>query len=313
MTVNSVLSQTSRQSGGRCVGGPVCRHVFHLLALSVVGLLASAALISGAGASPGTPADIAGLVGKADIDGPRIARADTFADTLGDTLRVREGYRLADPHPAGSPGAGDAASSGRTARHHAAWVDSLRVRLFGDRDHDGYYRGFRLDIDVDTDAASADVYAVLYLQLDGRPLRALHTTASFLVRGNRSSDEYTVEIELLDNYRAGSYDIAIDIVDAGSGRLLDGVSSSQFSNLGGLPLEAPDGGAYGYYDDDPPYHDDDYVAVSYTGSAGRLLLLGMLLTALRRRILASRHPRSTACRDTTRPTPPRSTRRPRSG
>ncbi len=265
-----------------------------------------------------------GLLGMASplVAAPQsqLAAPETLAETVSDTLRVREGYRFEDPLFAETPGAevalpglpmpqgrssgeGDSRSAGDARHLGAAWVSALRVNLIGDRDGDGYYRGFRLDIDVDTDASAADVYAVIYLQRSGSRLQTLHVTRTFTILGTRSSDEYTLDIELLDDYRAGRYDLAIDIIAAYDGRLLDAVSVNEFTSLGGLPLEAPDGigsclGAGfddDYYDEFPdsndpvcghafdyPQHQGAY-EVAYAGSTGGGLLLALSCLLFSRR------------------------------
>ncbi|MEQ8206715.1 MAG: choice-of-anchor H family protein, partial [Woeseia sp.] len=49
------------------------------------------------------------------------------------------------------------------------WFYDADVILFNDFDNDGYFHGIDLLFDVDTFFDAADVYAVVYLSLDGGP------------------------------------------------------------------------------------------------------------------------------------------------
>jgi len=202
------------------------------------------------------------------------------------------------------------------------WVADVGALLFSDTDHDGYFAGFSVSLDVDVEWGFADVYAKIYLQPNGDELRFLHATNVFTVYEREASDRYRVDIDLIDNYPAGDYDVIIDLVDASNNHLVDSVSYLTHRNLDNLPLESADYQPYSPPREEPvhvedmkphgdapvdnhepdaeeheddEYYDDDNSSirvVEYGGSMGILTLamLGMAGAArLRRRALALVH------------------------
>ncbi len=158
-----------------------------------------------------------------------------------------------------------------------AWITEIGTRLFRDDDNDGYFAGFSLNIDADTRYSFTEVHAVIDIQRPFGEREFLHRTSRFSLYGDSFADEYRVEIALARNFPAGEFNLFIDLVDSNSSRVLDRVSSSEFSNLYALPLESED------FDREPnsspgpqlnPQNDDVRV-VEYSGSSGILLLLLM--------------------------------------
>ena len=97
--------------------------------------------------------------------------------------------------------------------------------------------GIDLLIDADTVWTSADVYAVLYLSLDGGPWNEYAVTEDFRIAGARAEDEYVIVTELQSGYPSGDYDLLIELFSTDSGEFLADFGPEANSDLGFLPLE----------------------------------------------------------------------------
>lgn len=117
------------------------------------------------------------------------------------------------------------------------WFYEADVILFADYDGDGYYYGIDLLFDADTTYLSAEVYAVVYLSYEYGPWNEYASTEDFSLFGATSSDEYTIETELVSGYPTGSYDILIELFDAYDGSFLASIGPEDTSELSYLPLE----------------------------------------------------------------------------
>jgi len=120
------------------------------------------------------------------------------------------------------------------------WFYMADVILFNDHDNDGYYHGIDLLFDADTYYTSAEVYAVVYLSLDGGPWNEYAATEDFTIFGTTSDDEYVIVTELLEGYPSGSYDILIELFDAYDDSYLAYFGPDDTSELAFLPLEDAD-------------------------------------------------------------------------
>lgn len=120
------------------------------------------------------------------------------------------------------------------------WISDIGTLLYKDADRDGYFSGFSLTIDADTHYSHAEVYAAIDMQLPQGARERLHTTGTFHLYGNSITDEYRIDVELVQNYPIGHYDLFVNLVDAYDHTVLDTVDASEFSNLAGLPLESED-------------------------------------------------------------------------
>jgi len=147
---------------------------------------------------------------------------------------VTNGQRPRTTTDAGKPGSG--VQSARSGSGDF-WFYSVDLVLFGDDDRDGYFYGIDLLFDADTIWSSADVYAVLYLSLEGGPWNEYAVTADFRINGTSSDDEYVVVTELQSGYPAGSYDILVELFDSVTGDYLADVGPEDTSELGYLALE----------------------------------------------------------------------------
>ena len=120
------------------------------------------------------------------------------------------------------------------------WFYTADVELFNDRDNDGYFHGIDLLFDADTYYTFADVYAVVYLSLNGGPWNEYAVTEDFTLFGTSSDDEYIIITELISGYPAGSYDILIELFDAYDSTFLAWYGPEDTPELAFLPLEDAD-------------------------------------------------------------------------
>ncbi len=117
------------------------------------------------------------------------------------------------------------------------WFYTADIELFADEDRDGYYHGIDLLFDADTIYTRAEVFAVIYLSLDGGPWIEYAETETFTIWGAGSSDEYVVVTELLDGFPTGSYDVLIELFDTWDGRFVADFGPASTPELSYLPLE----------------------------------------------------------------------------
>ena len=153
------------------------------------------------------------------------------------------------------------------------WIYEADVVLFNDDDGDGYYYGIDLLFDADTIYTSADVYAAVYLSLDGGPWNEYAVTDDFTIFGTSATDEYVLVTELASGYPTGDYDLLIELFDAFDGSFLASFGPEDSSELSFLPLED-------FNRDDPGF--DVPITVSRGGGGGAagfwlLAMLGLIL------------------------------------
>jgi len=117
------------------------------------------------------------------------------------------------------------------------WFYSADVLLFNDHDVDGHYHGIDLLFDADTYYDEAEVYAVVYLSLEGGPWNEYSVTDNFLLFGSSADDEFNIVTELVSGYPTGSYDLLIELFDGYSDAFLASYGPVDTSELAFLPLE----------------------------------------------------------------------------
>ncbi|MEM8983754.1 MAG: choice-of-anchor H family protein [Pseudomonadota bacterium] len=117
------------------------------------------------------------------------------------------------------------------------WIYSAFTDVQFDDDRDGFFTRLILDFDADTIFSSADVYAVLYLSLEGGPWNELTVTDVFTIFGAGAGDEYFVDTDLISGYPTGSYDLLIELYDAFDGSLVAEYGPNDALDLFDLPLE----------------------------------------------------------------------------
>ena len=133
--------------------------------------------------------------------------------------------------------------------HEFSFADAY-VDLLYDEDYDGYYSEFRVTFDADTVFNYADVYAELYLSLNGGDWELYHVTNIFEIRGFSSYDDYSVTTYLTTGYPPGSYDILIDLIDTYDNSYVATISADDLYSLSDQPLEDATYEDSVYYDSD---------------------------------------------------------------
>ncbi|MEL6300729.1 MAG: choice-of-anchor H family protein [Pseudomonadota bacterium] len=157
------------------------------------------------------------------------------------------------------------------------YVFDAFVNIRDDFDFDGFFTRVELTFDVDTIYNSADVFAVLYLSLEGGPWTEYGSTEDFRIFGTSGGDEYFYDADLVSGFPTGYYDVLIEIYDAFDGRFVAEFGPAESAELFDLPLES--------ISLDGP--NEPVVVVSNegggaTGVAGLALLMGLLGLARRR-------------------------------
>ena len=150
---------------------------------------------------------------------------------------IVEGDRSATKQSRGQSKAGSSASMSPNADF---WFYSADVVLFNDHDQDGYFYGIDLLFDADTYYSFAEVYAVVYLSLEGGPWNEYAATENFDIFGASGDDEYVIVTELLSGYPSGSYDILIELFDTFDNAFVASFGPVDTSELAFLPLEDAD-------------------------------------------------------------------------
>ena len=117
------------------------------------------------------------------------------------------------------------------------WFYLADVELFDDFDGDGHFSGIDLLFDADTIFSRAEVYAVVYLSLEGGPWTEYAETETFVINGTSGSDEYVIVTDLIAGYPTGSYDILIELFDAFDNAFVADMGPDNTSELAFLPLE----------------------------------------------------------------------------
>ncbi|MDH3531454.1 MAG: choice-of-anchor H family protein [Gammaproteobacteria bacterium] len=160
------------------------------------------------------------------------------------------------------------------------WFYSADVLLFNDNDDDGYYHGIDLLFDADTYYDFAEVYAVVYLSLEGGPWNEYAATENFTLSGASADDEYVVVTELVAGYPSGSYDLLIELFDTFDGSFVASYGPVDTSALAFLQLEDAER--------DAPQVSTT-VIVTEQGGGGSLGWLGLLTLLIVARRAAARH------------------------
>ncbi|MBT8077025.1 MAG: choice-of-anchor H family protein, partial [Gammaproteobacteria bacterium] len=180
--------------------------------------------------------------------------------------------------PGNAPGKAElsAGVNSQSAVSNDFWIYDADVLLFADDDGDGYYYGIDLLFDADTLYSSADVYAAVYLSLDGGPWNEYAVTEDFTIFGTSATDEFVLVTELASGYPTGEYDLLIELFDAFDGAFLASFGPEDTSELAFLPLED-------FNRDDPGFDVPVVVSSGGGGGAAGFLFLGMLGLILWRR------------------------------
>lgn len=168
------------------------------------------------------------------------------------------------------------------------WISDIGTLLYLDDDQDGYFSGFSLSIDADTDYAHADVYATIDIQRTAAVRERLHTTRPFSIYGNSIADEYRIDIELVRDYPIGDYDLFVSLIDGNDHSVVDSLGAEDLRNLSRLPLESED------FDNSPSHFEPQAIAqaaiintdirtVEYSGASSHWLLIVLAIPGLTRK------------------------------
>jgi len=204
-----------------------------LLCLLLLGITSTVA------AAPGSPDGERTSVSHHKVSGGRDAAVATAETTEEYGALITSGERDGSDTRGlyAKPGAGTPGTPGAQSSSYDFWFYQADVILFNDADFDGYYYGIDLLFDVDTIYSAADIYAVLYLSLDGGPWNEYAVTEDFTIYGADGGDEYVLVTELMSGYPTGSYDLLIEVFDSYDGRFLTSFGPYDTSELSYLPLE----------------------------------------------------------------------------
>ncbi|MFK8032067.1 MAG: choice-of-anchor H family protein [Gammaproteobacteria bacterium] len=116
-------------------------------------------------------------------------------------------------------------------------IYDAQVALYFDDDLDGFFYGIDVNFDADTEYSTADVYARLYLSLEGGPWELYYTTEVFTIFGDSGSDDYTVETELYSGYPPAFYDVLIELYDYDTGDFVAEFGPEDSLEMRDAPLE----------------------------------------------------------------------------
>lgn len=156
--------------------------------------------------------------------------------------------------------------------------------LDDDFDVDGYYHTFTIQFDADvysyTGQDTREVYALLYLRLDGGPWIHYFTTDNFIIEGDTADDTYEVSTSLLVDYPTGNYDVLIDLYQLGYSEIVATFSSDDSNALYALPLESQNYDEV--YEEEIIVQEIIVVEQGYGGSLSFTALLAILMLAIRR-------------------------------
>ncbi|MFT4927330.1 MAG: hypothetical protein ACI8WB_003436 [Phenylobacterium sp.] len=119
---------------------------------------------------------------------------------------------------------------------HLSTFDS-HLYLQHDDDGDGYYHAFNIDLDIDANFGSANIYAEIYVSTDQYSWLPLHTSDHFIVNANSTADTQHWEFEWLAGYPTSHYYVKVLIVDASSHETLLEVLPSGNPGFFAIPLE----------------------------------------------------------------------------
>lgn len=137
----------------------------------------------------------------------------------------------------------DAESAGGAVRRPAlltmndVWFYSTESTLRVDADRDGYFHAFSIAFDAELRYGDAQVYAQLYLSLEGGPWNHYATTEVFTLEAAGPADGYVVDTSLELGYPRGHYDVLIELYEAYDQTLIASAGPEESYALTALPLE----------------------------------------------------------------------------
>ncbi|WMS88347.1 choice-of-anchor H family protein [Pleionea litopenaei] len=119
------------------------------------------------------------------------------------------------------------------------WFYDVATDLISDSDNDGYYSQFAITFDVDTDFASAEVYAEIFFINEDGNWELEYTSNDFWLDGESAADQLVVEFDWNAGYPTGLYDFKVVIRDSVSQERL-AQAGPEYPALSQVPLESYD-------------------------------------------------------------------------
>lgn len=119
------------------------------------------------------------------------------------------------------------------------WFYDAWMTLNTDRDYDGFYSGFRLEFDADSNYYRSPVYAVVYLGTHDL-YTAFHVTSTFELFSDSSEDSVVLESELVSGFPTAQYDVLIELYDAYSDQLVATIDAYSDADMAYQSLESLD-------------------------------------------------------------------------
>ena len=124
--------------------------------------------------------------------------------------------------------------------NHEVWFDDIKIDLYDDPNHNGFYNRIVVDFDADTIYDHIDVYAVMSLTDPNGYTTDYYVTDHFGLYGESYSDDRKIDTVLTSNWPADGYDLSIHVYDSYNGNLLAYIDKYQAPALAYLPLESLD-------------------------------------------------------------------------
>jgi hypothetical protein len=116
-------------------------------------------------------------------------------------------------------------------------VYSKKLWLNHDNDDDGFYSSFKIDLDLDVNWGSKNVYAELYISTDQFNWQPLYTSEPFNIIEDDTQDTRHWNFDLNSGYAPGYYYIKILVIDTNNHSTLLQLSSQDYDALYAIPLE----------------------------------------------------------------------------
>lgn len=116
------------------------------------------------------------------------------------------------------------------ANHHLS-VFSAQSWLIDDNDGDGFYQSFSMDLDIDNNYGSSNVYAEVFISADTINWESLYISEHFLINENDTSDKFSMEFDLASGFVADYYNVQVQIIDADSHTTLLTIEPSNYLSL----------------------------------------------------------------------------------
>ena len=138
----------------------------------------------------------------------------------------------------GNRSARKAPSADMQALNGDFWIFDATAIIRDDFDGDGFFTRLEVTFDADTVFNTADVYAVLYLSLEGGDWIEYGSTDTFRINGSSAFDEYFFDSDLVSGFPTGYYDVLIDLYDTFDNSLVATFGPDDSGELFDLPLES---------------------------------------------------------------------------